>query len=123
MRELFQRGVKCDFEFVAPARGRRGGAGELFASGIVQFQLEDARHTGLPVLHVHVGPEHFAFFIQEEDDAVELRAGPHHVEFARPFLHRDFIVAQEQDNRLALVFLIDEGRRVSESGRGVVKGQ
>ena len=121
---LFQRGVERDFKFVASATRFPGsGAGEVFAGGIVQFQLEDARNTCLSVFHVHIGPEHLAFFIEEEDDAVEFRSAEHHVEFARPFFDREFLIAQDEDDWLSLVFLIDEGRCESDRGRGVIEGE
>lgn len=56
--ELLQCGMKRDIEFVASALCRGCRTGEFLACGIVQFQVENARNTGLPAFHVHVGAEH-----------------------------------------------------------------
>ncbi len=47
----------ASLEFIGPAtRFSRRGAGEVFAGGVVQFCVEDAGDTCLPVLHVDIGP-------------------------------------------------------------------
>ncbi len=77
----------------------------------------------LSFFHVHIGPEDFSFFIQEEGDTVEFRFVAHDVEIARPIFDREFLVAHDQDDWLPLVLLIDEGARERERDSVVVEGE
>ena len=58
-----------------------------------------------------------------EDDAVELRPVAHHVELGGPFVGRDFFVAQDEDDWLVGVLLIDEGRGEGERGGRAVESE
>jgi hypothetical protein len=61
--------------------------------------------------------ENFSIFIEKENDSVPFRVISHHVEFALPFFHGKFLVADHENNRLSLIFLIDKRSRELEFGR------
>jgi hypothetical protein len=47
--------------------------------------------------------------------------GHHHVEFALPLFYRKFLVADQENNRLALIFLIEKrGCELQLGGRAIV---
>jgi len=72
---------------------------------------------------VHVRAKNFSFFIEKENHSAPFRVVHHHVEFALPFFHREFLVADQENNGLALVFLIDKRRRELQLGGRAIVGE
>ena len=64
--------------------------------------------------------KNFSFFVEKENDSAPFRVIHHHIEFALPFFGRKFLVADQENNGLALILLIDEcGRELQFGGRAI----
>ena len=58
---------------------------------------------------------------KKKNDSARFRVVHHHVEFALPFLHRKFLVADHENKGIAFILLIDKrGCELQLAGRAIV---
>jgi hypothetical protein len=72
---------------------------------------------------VHVTAEKFAVFVEKENDSTPFGVVQHHIEFALPFFHWKFLVADHKNNWLALIFLVEKRRGELQVGARAIVGQ
>jgi hypothetical protein len=66
---------------------------------------------------MHVGAQRFSALAEKEkNDSAPFRVVHHHVEFALPFLHGKFLVADHENNGATLILLIDKPDRELQFG-------